>query len=35
MCNGKSETSDFAGVHPEGGAQRVIAEITAKRILGK
>ncbi|MCQ2388622.1 MAG: GDSL-type esterase/lipase family protein [Kiritimatiellae bacterium] len=32
-----AETPDFAadGVHPEGGAQRVIAEITAKRILRK
>lgn len=30
-----AETSDFAadGIHPEGGAQRVIAEITARQIL--
>ena len=29
------ETPDFApdGIHPEGGAQRVIAELTAARIV--
>ena len=32
-----AETPDFVadGVHPEGGAQRIIAEITAKCIQGE